>query len=84
MTTTEECPILFQRKVNVNQVGASQKLHYHSRGDNGSDSEFHEGAPVGGEDDTHPVKRVRGVGGHDTIEGDLGADQEYEEGYGGP
>ena len=81
---TKQRPILLQRKIDLDQVRAREELHDHAGGDNGGDAELHEGATVGGENDTHPVEGVGGVGGHDAVQGDLGADEEDEEGDGGP
>jgi hypothetical protein len=80
----EKRAILLETVVDLNEVGASKELHEHARGDNRGDTEFHEGSTVGGEDSTHPVQRIRRVGGHDSIQRDLRADQEDEEGDGSP
>lgn len=42
-------------------------------------TELHESAPVGGEDYSHPVERVRGLGGLDAVDGNLAAHEEDEE-----
>lgn len=67
----EQTTVLLERKVNIDEISACQKLHNHAGGDNGAYSEFHESAPIGGEDDTHPIEWVRRVGGHDAVEGNL-------------
>ena len=82
--SVEERTILLEAVVNLNEVGASEELHEHARGDNGGDTELHEGSTVGGKDSTHPVERVRRVGGHDSVQGDLRANQEDEEGDSSP
>jgi len=51
--------VLLERKVNIDEINACQKLHNCARGDDGTYSEFHERAPVGGEDDMHPIEWVR-------------------------
>ena len=84
LRAAEERPVLLERKVDVDEVRARKELHDHARSDDGGDTEFHERAAVRGEDDTHPVKGVCRVGGHDTVERDLGADKENEERYGRP
>jgi len=61
--------VLIERKVNIDEISAYQKFHNYARGDDGAYSEFHESAPVGGEDDMHPIEWVRRVGGHDAVEG---------------
>lgn len=68
----------------LNDLGTRQELHDETGGDDGRDTQLHEGSPVGGQDDTDPVEGIRGVGGHDAEEGDLAAHQEDEEGDGRP
>ena len=77
----KERAVLLERKVDLNKVRTGEELNDHAGGDNGSDTELHEGAAVGYEDDTHPIE---GVGGRDAVEEALGADEEDEEGDGGP
>ena len=84
LSPAEQCPILLQRKVDLDEICASQQLHDHARGNDWCDAEFHESTAIRGEDDSHPVKRVRRVGGHDAIQRDLGADQENEKRNGCP
>lgn len=42
-------------------------LENHAGGDNGGDTQFHEGSPVTGQHHTKPVKGIRGVRGDNTI-----------------
>ena len=44
----------------------SEKLHDKSRRHDERDSELHERSSVGREDDSEPVERIGGVGGHDS------------------
>ena len=67
----EQTTVLLERKVDVNEIRACQKLHNHAGSDDGAYPKFHEGTPVRGKDDTHPIEWVRRVGGHDAVEGDL-------------
>ena len=84
LSAAEECAVILEGEVDLDEVRAGEELHDHARGDNRCNSELHQGPTVRGEDDTHPVERVGRVGGHDAVEGDLGADEEDEEGDGGP
>ena len=70
--------------IDLNDAGSGEELHDEAGGDDGGDAEFHEGAAVGGEDDAHPVEGVGGFGGLDAVDGDLTADEEDEQGDGGP
>jgi hypothetical protein len=82
--TREQSAIFLEAEVDVDEVSTSQELHDHSRGDDGTDTELHQRPPIGGQDDTHPIERVGGIRGHDTIQRHLRADQEDEEGDGCP
>ena len=82
--TAKEGAVLLETEVDLDEVGAGEELHDHSRGDDGRDTELHEGSSVGGEDDTHPVERIGAVARDDTVERDLGRDQEDSEDDGGP
>ena len=84
LSAAEERAVVLEGEVDLDEVRAGEELHDHARGDNRCDSELHQGPTVRSEDDTHPVERVGGVGGHDAIEGDLRADEENEERDGGP
>ena len=84
LSPAEQRPILLETKVDIDKVGARKQLHDHSRGNDGCDTEFHERSAVGGEDYTHPVQRVRRVGGHDSVQRHLRAYQENKECYGCP
>ena len=79
LSPTEQRTILLERKIDVNQVGTSEKLHDHSGRDDWGDTELHECTAVGRKNDAHPVQRVGRVGGHDSVQWDLRAYQEDEE-----
>lgn len=68
----------------LDDLGSSEKLHDETRGNNWRDSELHKSTTVGGHDDTKPVERIGGVGGHDSEERNLTAHQKHEEGDGSP
>ena len=68
----------------LNETSTRQHLHDHARCDDGRDAQFHNGATVGGQNDTHPVERVRRLGRLDAVDGDLAADEENEERNGSP
>lgn len=80
MSTGEKGTVFFETEVDFDEVCASEELHDHARRDDRTYTQFHEGTTVGCKDDAHPIERVRRVGGHDTVEWDLRADQENEEG----
>ena len=61
LCTTEQSPVLLERKVDLNQVRAGEELDDHARGDDGRDSELHKRPTVRGEDYTHPIERVSRV-----------------------
>jgi hypothetical protein len=54
-------------------------LHNHARGDDGRDTEFHEGTLVGGEDDSEPVEGVSAFLLGDAVERNLAANKINEE-----
>jgi len=67
--------------VHWNDSCSNKELNNHWRRDDGGDSQFHEGASVGGKDDSYPVERVW-AGGHScAIEWDLRADKVDVEGH---
>lgn len=82
--SAEEHSILLERKVNFDQLSTSQKLHDHSGCQDRGDTEFHQRSSVTCENDSHPVQRVGGIRGHDSVEGYLGHDQEDQKGGGCP
>ena len=70
--------------VDFDEFGSCQQLHDHGRGDERRNSQLHEGTPVGGQDDSHPVEGI-GVGVFDdAVEGDLAAEEVDEDDDGGP
>lgn len=54
----KESPILLETKVDFDEVSTGEELHNHSRGDNGTDTQFHQRSAVRGQNDTHPVERI--------------------------
>ena len=42
----------------LNELGTGQQLHDQTGGDDGGDTQLHEGFPVGGEDDTDTVEGI--------------------------
>ena len=84
LSTAEQRTILLERKIDINQIGTSEELHDHSRRDDWGDTELHKCTAVGRENDAHPIQRVGRVGGHNTVQRDLRADQEDEERHGRP
>ena len=60
LRAAKESPILLQAEVDLNQVRSCEELHDHSGRDDGRNAQLHESPPIRGENDTHPVERVRG------------------------
>lgn len=54
-------------------------LENHAGGDDGGDTQFHQGTPVTGQHHTEPVQRVGGVRGDNSVQGHLTHDQEDQE-----
>ncbi|GMT25660.1 hypothetical protein PFISCL1PPCAC_16957 [Pristionchus fissidentatus] len=50
----------------LDDLGSGEELHDQTRGDDGRDTELHQGSPVGGHDDAQPVERIGRVGRHDS------------------
>jgi hypothetical protein len=61
-------------KIGLEQPHEPSKLHGPAGRDNGRDTELHEGATAGSEDDAGPVEGVGGLGARDPVQRDLGAD----------
>jgi hypothetical protein len=59
-------------------------LHHQSRGDNWTDTKFHQSTTVGSKNDTHPVERITGLGRLNTVNRNLTAHQENEKDNRGP
>ena len=76
--TREQGTIFLDIVVDLDNSGTSQKLHNQTRCDNGTDTKFHKSTTVRSKDNTHPVERITGLGGLDTIDRDLAANQENE------
>lgn len=79
-----ELAVRLEVEVDVDEVGAGQKLEDHARGDDRGDSQFHQRSSVTGHHHTQPVQRIRVVGRHDAVQGHLAHDEEDEEGQAGP
>ena len=58
LSHAEQRAVLLERKVNLDEVRASEKLDDHAGGDDGGGSKFHEDTPVGDRDNTYPVDLV--------------------------
>jgi hypothetical protein len=56
-----ELAVGLEVEVHIDKVSAGQKLEDHARGDNRSDTEFHERTTVTGHHHSEPVQRVGGV-----------------------
>jgi hypothetical protein len=84
LCTVEECSVLLDVVVDLNDSGSSEELHDKSRGDDGGNSEFHEGSTVGSEDHAHPVEWIRRFSSLHSVDWDLATYQEDEEGDGSP
>mmetsp|Transcript_20549 Transcript_20549/g.30317 ORF Transcript_20549/g.30317 Transcript_20549/m.30317 type:complete len:387 (-) Transcript_20549:18-1178(-) len=84
LSSVEKCSIFLDVVVYFNDSGSSKKLHDKSGSDNGRNSKFHESSTVRCENDAHPVERIRGLCGLNSIDWDLTAYQEDKEGDGSP
>jgi hypothetical protein len=58
LSTGEQSTIFLEAEVDLDEVSTGEELHDHSRGYDGTDTEFHQCPPIGGQDDTHPIERV--------------------------
>jgi hypothetical protein len=63
----------------LDDLASCEQLHDESGGDNGRDTEFHEGTTVRCEDDADPVEGVRAIGSLDAVQRNLAAHQEDEQ-----
>ena len=68
----------------LNQTCTSKHLHNHTGCNDRRDTQLHDGSTVGGQNDTHPVERIRGLGRLNTIDGDLATDKENKQSNGSP
>jgi len=59
LRAAEQRAVLLQTLVDIDDLRAGEELHDEARGDDGRNAEFHQRAAVGGEQDAHPVERVR-------------------------
>ena len=84
LCSAEKSSIFLQGEIDLDEICTGKKLHDHPAGNDWGDTEFHECSSIWSEDNTHPVERVWRVRGHDTVEGHLRANQEYEESYSSP
>ncbi len=62
--SVEEGPVLGS-VADFNDLRSGEELHDHAGCDDGGDAELHQCASIRSKDDTDPVERIRGVGGHD-------------------
>lgn len=58
LSPAKEGAVFCERVVDLDETRSGEQLDDHAGGDDGGDAELHEGAAVGGEDDSHPVERV--------------------------
>ena len=79
LRAVEQRPVL-GRIADFDDLRAGEQLHNQTGGDDRGDTEFHQRATIGGENDAHPVEGIGRVGGHDAEEGNLAANEEDEEG----
>mmetsp|Transcript_66406 Transcript_66406/g.185620 ORF Transcript_66406/g.185620 Transcript_66406/m.185620 type:complete len:379 (+) Transcript_66406:578-1714(+) len=82
--TSKQSTIFLDIVINLDDARTSEKLHDKTRSNDRTDSKLHESTTVGGQNNTHPVERIGGLGTLDTINGDLTANQENEKSDGGP
>jgi len=61
LSSLVELTVGLEVEVHIDKVGAGQKLEDHARGDDRSNTEFHEGTTVTGHHHSEPVERVGGV-----------------------
>lgn len=74
LSTVEQSTIFLVVLVNIDDLSTSQKLHNHTTGNDGGDTEFHESTSVRGKDNSHPVERIATNDFIDTVKGHLAAD----------
>jgi hypothetical protein len=74
LSTIEQGTIFFIALINVDDLSTSQKLHNHTTGNDGGDTEFHKSTSVRGKDNSHPVERIATNDFIDTVKGHLAAD----------
>ena len=77
---SQKVSVLFNAVIHLDDLRTSQKLDNQAGGDNRSDTELHHSPSVGSKDDSHPVERVRTGRRVDSIQRQLTADEEDEEG----
>lgn len=80
----EQVSVLLRWLVYFNDLCTCKKLHDHTWGDNGGDTQLHEGSLVWSQDDSQPVERISTFLSSDTVEWDLAADQINEQSDGSP
>lgn len=70
--------------INGEETRSREELHDETRGDDGGDTELHEGTTVGRHDDARPVPRIVFGARTDAVKGHLRAHQEDKQSDGGP
>ena len=74
--SSKESAIFLDVVVYFNDTRAGKQLHDKTRRNNRTNAQFHESTSVGGENDTHPVERIRRLGRLDAVNGNLATDKE--------
>lgn len=84
LSTLKQLTIFLVGLVDSDNLRTSKQLHDQTRGHDRADTELHQSTTVGSQDNAHPVEWIRRVGRTNTIERDLAANQEDEEGDNSP
>mmetsp|Transcript_82467 Transcript_82467/g.229880 ORF Transcript_82467/g.229880 Transcript_82467/m.229880 type:complete len:207 (+) Transcript_82467:830-1450(+) len=80
----EQVPILLQALVKLDHPRSCKQLHDPAGSNDRRNAQFHEGAPIGSQNHSHPVERVGTLRRDDAIHRYLATDQEHEERDGCP
>ena len=62
-----ELAVGLQVEVDVDEVGAGEELEDHAGGDDGGDTQLHQGSSVTRHHHTQPVERIRGIRRHNAV-----------------
>ena len=84
LSTGEQGAIFLHVVVDLDDTRTCQQLHDKTRRHDGTNSELHQGTSVGSQNDTHPIEWIGGLGTLHSIDWNLTAHQENEEGDGCP